>query len=206
MMFGTPYWLRLLGGPGLMWEMPAGDKAIYLTFDDGPTPGTTPRILDLLQEADVGATFFCVGANVEKYPETYRQILQAGHATGNHGHNHLKGWKTDTATYIENTNRCRQLVDSRLFRPPYGKITHAQRRALLNNYDIIMWTVLSRDYDPQVSRERCLSQSWKYTRPGSIIVFHDHLKALDKVEYVLPRYIEMAREQGYDFKVLSFEG
>lgn len=203
MIFGTPYWLRMLGGSGLIWEIPGAGKSLYLTFDDGPGPETTPHILEMLRHYGVKATFFCVGENVVKYPGLYAGILAAGHATGNHGYNHLKGWKTATRRYVENAEQCSKVVESNLFRPPYGKMTGAQRRALKNKYDIIMWTVLSRDYDAKVNRERCLERSWKYTRPGAIIVFHDHLKSMDKVNYVIPGYLERALAEGYNFKLIG---
>ena len=204
MMFGTPYWLRLLGGRGLTWEMPPDGHSIYLTFDDGPCPSTTPIILDILKQFGVKATFFCVGTNVEKHPEMYNKILKEGHMTANHGHRHLKGWKTDPAAYVGNVEQCSRVVDSRLFRPPYGKMTPAQRRALKDKYHIIMWSVLSRDYDRRVSPQRCLEQSLKRSHPGSIIVFHDNEKSMANVEYVLPKYVDAMKGRGFEFRVLDF--
>jgi peptidoglycan-N-acetylglucosamine deacetylase len=183
--------------------MPAGDRQLYLSFDDGPGPGTTPRILDMLKKYGVKATFFCVGENIERNPGLFESIKAAGHATGNHTHNHLKGWKASTAAYLNNVEKCQELVQSRLFRPPYGKMTSAQRRALKKRYRIIMWTVLSRDYDPAVDPVACLMKTLKYTRPGAIILFHDNPRALDKVEYVLPRYLEKTLNEGYRFDLLA---
>lgn len=182
--------------------MPGGDNDLYLSFDDGPNPETTPVILDILDQFDVKATFFCVGENVEQYPEQFATIKEKGHAVGNHTYNHLKGWETDTNTYLENVDKCSQVVDSRLFRPPYGKMKHSQRRALKDQYDIIMWTVLSMDYNARVDNESCLQNSLKYTRSGSIVVFHDHKKSIKKVNWVLPRYLEQTLKLGFRYKTL----
>lgn len=203
MLYNTPYWLRLLGGRELTWQMPGDDKALYLTFDDGPHPDTSPFILDILAIHDAKATFFCVGENVNSYHETYATLLDAGHAVGNHTYNHRKGWESGTANYVENVQKCREVVDSTLFRPPYGKIKRPQRRILHKEYDIIMWTVLSRDYDPKVDAKTCLEKTWKYTKPGAIILFHDSLKTTDKLKIVLPEYLSMAEESGYTFRVLG---
>lgn len=185
--------------------MPDSDNSIYLTFDDGPNPDTTPVILEILAQKNVKASFFCVGENVERFPKIFQMIQDAGHAVGNHSYNHLKGWKTNTKTYVENIEKCSRLVNSPLFRPPYGKIKHAQRKALKDRYQIIMWSLLSRDYDIKVNKETCFEKTWKYTKPGAIIVFHDHAKAIEKVKWVLPRYIEEAKLSGYHFEVLSFK-
>lgn len=202
MLFTTPYWLRVLAGPGLCWEMPATGKELYLTFDDGPNPDTTPFILEMLSKHEAKATFFCVGENVERYPELYQNILDAGHSVGNHSYNHLKGWDANTKDYVQNIDKCARVVNTTLFRPPYGKMKHAQRRALKDRYRIIMWTVLSRDYDAKVDKETCLKKSWKYTRAGTIIVFHDHTKSLEKLKWVLPNYIEKASSNGYHFMTI----
>jgi peptidoglycan/xylan/chitin deacetylase (PgdA/CDA1 family) len=183
--------------------MPGHEKAIYLTFDDGPHPDTTPRILDILETYDARATFFCVGENVNKHPDTYASILDAGHAVGNHTYNHLKGWETETAYYIRNAQKCGEVVNSKLFRPPYGKIKRSQKRMLRQDYEIIMWTVLSRDYDPKVDVETCLGNTWKRTVPGAIVLFHDSVKTAAKLKLVLPEYLSLAREAGYTFKVLG---
>jgi peptidoglycan/xylan/chitin deacetylase (PgdA/CDA1 family) len=202
-LFNTPYWLRWLGGKGLVWEIPATGKQLYLTFDDGPTPSATPHLLEILQRFEAKATFFCVGENVVKHPDIYRMITEAGHAVGNHGYNHLKGWETDTEAYFENVQKCREVVNSDLFRPPYGKIRGSQLKVLREHFDVIMWTVLSRDYDTRVDRETCLEKTWKYTRPGAIVVFHDHMKSLDKLSYVLPEYLRRAKQAGYHFDLIK---
>jgi len=202
-LFNTPYWLRLLGGKGICWEMPGDGNKLYLSFDDGPNPETTPWILNMLGRYNAKATFFCVGENVVKHHATFQSIIDAGHTVGNHTYNHLKGWKTATETYVENVRQCQEAVKSKLFRPPYGKMKRSQQQILKKQYDIIMWTVLSRDYDPRVSRESCLENSWRYTRPGAIVVFHDHLKTISKLEYVLPAYLKRAVEAGYTFRALG---
>lgn len=202
MLYHTPYWLRRMGGKGLIWEMPAEGNELYLTFDDGPHPDTTAVILDILNKYEVKATFFCVGENVEKYPDVYNQLLEQKHFIGNHSYNHLKGWETGTREYVENVQKCSQVFDSKLFRPPYGKITRSQRKVLRDQYDIIMWTVLSRDYDSRVDKETCLRKSLKYTKPGAIMVFHDHLKSIEKVKWVLPRYLERTIELGFRYITL----
>ena len=186
--------------------MPPDDNGLYLTFDDGPNPETSPVILDILNQYDARATFFCVGENVSKHPEIYDQIIAAGHQVGNHAYNHLKGWETESSEYIENVEKCSEVVKSTLFRPPYGKMKRSQQRVLRRNYNIVMWTVLSRDYDSKVGADICLEKTWKHTRPGAIILFHDHLKTIDKLKVVLPEYLSRAREAGYTFKVLGVEG
>ena len=187
----------------MTWDLPATGKHLYLTFDDGPTPGTTPRILEILHKHDAKATFFCVGENVVKHPDIYQMITDAGHEVGNHGYNHLKGWETDTATYVANVRKCREVVNSDLFRPPYGKIRPMQRKVLREHYRIIMWTVLSRDYDARVDSQTCLEKTWKHTRPGAIIVFHDHAKSLEKLREVLPEYLRRAKQEGYHFDLIK---
>ena len=183
--------------------MPPDNKALYLTFDDGPNPETSPVILEILKQFDARATFFCVGENVSKHPQIYDQILASGHEVGNHAYNHLKGWEAETSEYIKNVEKCSEVVKSTLFRPPYGKMKRSQQRVLRRKYNIVMWTVLSRDYDSKVSADICLEKTWKYTRPGAIILFHDHLKTIDKLKVVLPEYLRRARDAGYTIKVLG---
>lgn len=203
MLFTPPYLLRKLCGKNISWEMPDDGRTIYLTFDDGPNPDTTPVILHTLKHYDASATFFCVGENVKKYPELFDMINSNGHTVGNHTYNHLNGWKTPVKKYLENVNECRKMVNSQIFRPPYGRITPAQIKALSGQYDIIMWSVLSRDFDERVNSETCLEKTWQHTHPGAVIVFHDHRKAFEKLEYVLPSYLERARDHGYRFRTLQ---
>ncbi len=197
-----PYALQKLYSKAL-WRVPVNEKIIYLTFDDGPIPEITTWILELLKQKKIHATFFCVGNNVNKYPELYTQILQNGHATGNHTYNHLNGWNTHTPSYIRNTLQCSELVRSTLFRPPYGRIKKNQLRILSTRFKIVMWDVLSGDFDKKISPEQCLANCKKYSREGSIIVFHDNIKAWKNLSYVLPAYIDYCLENGFKFEVLN---
>lgn len=188
--------------PRFLWHMPATEKCIYLTFDDGPIPGVTPWVLEQLQKFNAKATFFCVGDNVRRYPETFEQVTGAGHSIGNHTYNHLNGWKTPTPDYLDNIRQSGELYPTRLFRPPYGRIKKKQADQVLLCHRIIMWSVLTRDYARKISPEKCLKNAIKNTRNGSIVVFHDSLKARKNLEYVLPRYLEHFSRQGYLFEKL----
>ncbi len=183
--------------------MPAGETKIYLTFDDGPVPVITPWVLDVLKEEKVKATFFCVGENVEKHGDIYQRILNEGHAVGNHTYNHLNGWNTHGNQYAKNVLKCAEVVKSRLFRPPYGRAKKSQVALLSSHYKIIMWDVLSGDYDKSTTPEQCLKNVNTYVRNGSVIVFHDSVKAQPKLEYALPRFIKFAKEKGFEFGVLG---
>lgn len=205
MIHRTPFFLPWLY-PTLTWRMPAHDQTLYLTFDDGPVPGPTEFVLDTLREHDAKATFFCIGDNVRKHPHIFRKILDDGHAVGNHTFNHVNGWKYPVQYYIDNLKRCETQLQgemtvpvSRLFRPPYGRITRKQIRALAD-YRIIMWDVLSVDYDRSLDAQACLRRTVKATRPGSIIVFHDSLKAEKNLVYVLPKLLTHFRAAGFQFK------
>lgn len=188
--------------PSAVWRKCATEKKLYLTFDDGPIPELTPWVLDILKQHSIKATFFCVGDNVNKHPELYARILNEGHSVGNHTYNHVNGWNTDTNEYLENTEKCAQLVKSKLFRPPYGKLKPTQIKRITANYSIIMWDILSGDYDKNITPERCLLNVINNIRNGSIIVFHDNIKAKDNLQYTLPKFIEYALEKGYDFGTL----
>lgn len=189
--------------PQAIWRMPVCGKKIYLTFDDGPVPVVTPWVLDLLKEENVKATFFCVGENVAKHPEIYRCILGEKHAVGNHTYNHLNGWNTHGNQYARNVLKCSELVKSKLFRPPYGRAKKSQIALLSSQYKIIMWDVLSGDYDKNTSAEQCLRNTTANVRDGSVIVFHDSYKARKNMEYTLPRFIKFAKEKGYEFAMLE---
>ena len=188
--------------PKAVWRKDPALKKIYLTFDDGPVPVITPWVLDVLKEKKVKATFFCVGENVEKNSPIYRRILDEQHHTGNHTYNHLNGWNTHTDLYLRNVEKCAESVSTGLFRPPYGKLKKAQSAKISQQYSIIMWDVLSGDYDKETGPEKCLQNVIKNTRNGSIIVFHDSYKAQEKVMYALPRFIDWALENGFEFEVL----
>jgi len=189
--------------PGLTWNIPAGDRVLYLTFDDGPTPDVTGRVLSMLEEANARATFFCIGRNVERNPEILQRILNAGHAVGNHTYSHLKGWYTPNREYYKDIELASQFVPSGLYRPAYGMITPAQIRFLKQRFQIVMWDVMSYDFDPAVPKEKCLSNVIRYAIPGSVIVFHDSVKASDSLLYVLPRVLDYFGEKGYVFKAIE---
>lgn len=195
--------------PYLLWNMPRDSKTIYLSFDDGPHPEITPWVLEKLHTYKAKATFFCVGENIQKYPEVFKQLISEGHSFGNHTHNHLKGWKTDTFQYLENVAEAEAVISKfsenkrpkKLFRPPYGKIKFSQIKQLkLLNYKIVMWDALSADFDAKISTETCFKNVIENSKPGSIIVFHDSEKASENLKNVLPRVLEYYSEKGFDFK------
>ena len=186
----------------LIWDIPNGENKIYLTFDDGPIPQVTEWVLDLLLHYKVKATFFCIGDNVIKNPVIYQRIIKEGHAVGNHTQNHLKGWKTVNEIYIKNIEECAGHVASNLFRPPYGRIKKTQLKDIKGSYKIVMWDVLSGDFDLKTSPEKCYHNVVKNTKSGSIIVFHDSIKASENLKYALPKTIEFLLEKGYVFDVI----
>jgi len=178
-------------------------KTVYLTFDDGPIPEVTPWVLDLLDHYKVKATFFCVGDNVRKYPEVYQQLLDRGHKTGNHTFNHVQGWNSKTSYLLNNTAKAAALINSILFRPPHGHMRMPQNYALQKaGYKVIMWDVVTRDYSRFMTSKQVLQNVKKYTRDGSIIVFHDSLKAEKKMKYALPLAIEWLLAEGYSFELI----
>lgn len=179
--------------------MPTKQREVFLTFDDGPVPEVTPLVLSILKKYNVKATFFCVGENVEKHPEVFDLLLKDGHAIGNHTFHHVKAWKTDISSYLSEVEQCNQLVRSKLFRPPHGQINRKISKILRNDYRIIMWSALTGDYDKKLSKDQCLANAVNNTRPGSVIVFHDSLKARERMEYALPQYIEYCIKNGYTF-------
>lgn len=185
------------------WCFSRKEKAIYLTFDDGPHPQITPLVLDELKKFGAKASFFCIGKNVLAYPEVYKRIIEEGHSVGNHSHNHLNGWKTKDAAYLDDIALAKKYIDSELFRPPYGKISRFQLRQLqLPRFKLktIMWSVLSGDFDVKLSKEKCLRNVLKHTGNGSIIVFHDSEKALERMEYALAGTLHYFAEKGFEFK------
>ncbi len=201
--FKTPAWISWLF-PGLTWRRPEKPGAVYLTFDDGPVPEATEKVLFYLHEFNLKATFFCVGENLIKYPGLHNALVQNGHTIGNHTYNHLDGWKTTTEAYLENVAKCQQAINDPgkakpLMRPPYGRLTPLQLAKLKNQYEVVMWEVLSGDFSPKVSAECCLEKSCRHTREGSIVLFHDSLKTSEKLDWVLPRYLEFCLKQGFDF-------
>jgi peptidoglycan/xylan/chitin deacetylase (PgdA/CDA1 family) len=184
--------------PSLIWRLPSTDT-IYLTFDDGPIPELTPWVLAQLDQYDASATLFCVGDNARKYPDLFNALINSRHAIGNHSMRHLDGWKTKDEKYLEDIHESKNYISSNLFRPPYGKISFSQAKKLRKDFSIIMWDVLSRDYDLSVTGEQCFETVKKKTRPGSILVFHDSLKAESRLRIVLPKTLAYFSSKGYKF-------
>ena len=195
-------WLRWLY-PRATWRMDKREKAVYLTFDDGPIPEATPFILATLAEFGIHATFFMVGDNVRKYPELYRQVVEAGHRIGNHTYNHMGGFKHTIHTYSANARKADELLHTNLFRPPHGWMRLDQYYWLGRKYRIVMWDLVTRDYSKWMTAEGVLNNVKRYARNGSIITFHDSLKSIDKLRYALPESIRWLKEQGYEFKTFE---
>lgn len=191
--------------PSLIWDVPVNDRSVYLTFDDGPIPEVTPFVLEQLKAYNARATFFCIGDNVRKHPDVYEMILRQGHSIGNHTFNHLNGWRTSTEDYISNIDECSKYTGDQLFRPPYGRISPSQIKAFKENFPdskIIMWDVLSGDFDTKIDAEKCYQNVVRNVEPGSIVVMHDSLKAMPRLEDSLPRILKELNEEGYLFKNL----
>ena len=189
--------------PKALWRMNPDEKAVYLTFDDGPIPVITPWVVDLLEHYNIKATFFMVGDNVRKHPQEYNLVVEAGHRVGNHTFNHLKGLFTKTDEYIENVEKANSLIHSDLFRPPHGMLRRSQYKELCKRYRFVMWDLVTRDYSNRLCGEDVLDNVKKLVRNGSIITFHDSLRSESNLKYALPRAIEWLLEQGYTFKVFE---
>ena len=189
--------------PRALWRMYKNVKAVYLTFDDGPIPNITPWVLDLLDKYNIKATFFLVGDNVRKHPEEFKMIVERGHRVGNHTFNHISGLKYLSYNYLENTNKADELINSTLFRPPHGWMRWGQYMVLSHRYTVVMWDLVTRDYSKRLNGPQVLAKVKKYVRNGSIITFHDSIKAEKNMKYALPRAIEWLKEQGYEFKVFD---
>ena len=197
-----PQWVRLLY-PKAIWRMDKKEKAVYLTFDDGPIPHITPWVLDLLDKYQIKATFFMVGDNIRKYPEEFKMVVEKGHRLGNHTFNHIRGYEYHSENYLANTDKANEYLHTDLFRPPHGHLKWGQYQILKQRYRIIMWDLVTRDYSKQLNGAQVLEKVKKYARNGSIITFHDSLKAEQNMKYALPRAIEWLKEQGYQFKVFD---
>ena len=195
-------WLRWLY-PRATWRMDKNERAVYLTFDDGPIPEATPFILKTLAEFGVHATFFMVGDNVRKHPELYDQIVAAGHQVGNHTFNHWGGFKHTTRSYSENVQKANDLIHSHLFRPPHGWMRWEQSFWVGRKYRIVMWDLVTRDYSKWMTADDIVANVKRYARNGSIITFHDSLKSIDKLHYALPESLRWLKEQGYEFKIFE---
>jgi peptidoglycan/xylan/chitin deacetylase (PgdA/CDA1 family) len=201
----TPWWLRRMYS-GLVWRVPVREKVLYLSFDDGPQPEATSFVLDLLKQYGARATFFCIGKNVQEYPLLYKRILLEGHRVGNHTQHHLNGWKVSDKEYLEDVHAAARSIDSHLFRPPYGRVGLFQSSLLRGaplHYKIIMWEVLSADFDGRLSAEECARNVIRHARPGSIVVFHDSEKAWGRLRGALPVVLEHFSGLGYRFEGLK---
>jgi peptidoglycan-N-acetylglucosamine deacetylase len=198
----TPWWLKKLY-PGYIWDIKTIGKTLYLSFDDGPHPTITPFVLKCLAEHNAKATFFCIGQNVQKYPDVYRQIIEEGHATGNHTYRHLNGWKTSDKDYLLDIRNASEAISSNLFRPPYGRIRRSQAQQLKQQYPemkIIMWNILTGDWAEDLKPEKCFENIKEKIAEGDIIVFHDTDKAFARLEFALPRVLEHFTSQEYKFE------
>ena len=203
----TPWLLKKLY-PKFVWDAPHNPRCIYLTFDDGPIPIVTPFVLNILKQYNAKATFFCIGDNVRKHPGIFEQVKNEGHATGNHTFNHLKGWDTDDKIYLDNFLQADELLDTKLFRPPYGRMKKSQLKLLQEakpGVQAIMWNVLSADFDVNITPEKCLDNVLKNTKGGDMVLFHDSLKAKERMEYALPRAMEVWSKEGYEFRPLALK-
>jgi peptidoglycan/xylan/chitin deacetylase (PgdA/CDA1 family) len=198
----TPYFVQTVFKQ-LVWNIPTNQKILYLTFDDGPTPIVTPWVLKTLDEFSAKATFFCVGKNTEEHSEIYQNILRQGHAVGNHTYHHLNGWKTNKRRYLLDIQKCAKRVDSQLFRPPYGRLRKVHYKEIKDKFSVVMWDVLSGDFDNRISNEKCLRNVVDKVKRGSVVVFHDSLKAESKIRYVLPKVLETLTGKGYQFKAIT---
>lgn len=199
-----PSWLPKLF-KNYTWKINTTEPIIYLTFDDGPDPKPTRFVLDTLLQYHAKATFFCVGENIQKHRKIAQEIINQGHVLANHTMNHLKGWQTSHDDYVKNTNKCQETLEeystSSLFRPPYGRITKRQTKSLKEaGYEIIMWDLISYDYDDKININQALKQLIRNSKPGSIVVFHDSSKALKQLKIMLPKYMHALNNQGFSFK------
>ncbi|HVF82526.1 MAG TPA: polysaccharide deacetylase family protein [Flavisolibacter sp.] len=205
----TPWWVKKLFS-SYVWSIPSTRRIVYLTFDDGPHPTITPWVLAQLKKHKAKATFFCIGKNVVQHPDVYRFLIDEGHAVGNHTYQHLNGWKTATQKYLADVSAASEVVTTGLFRPPYGKITKAQAKGIARAMNagtakVIMWDVLSADFDTGISARRCAYNVLKNVSPGSIVVFHDSEKAFVNLETALPLVLNTLGKKGYRFEKIVME-
>ncbi len=202
----SPSWLQWLLSD-YTWRIDTSEKIIYLTFDDGPIPVVTEQVMGILETFNAEATFFCIGDNVRKYPGIFNELKKRGHSIGNHTYNHLNGWKTADEVYLDNFRRCQDILqtDTRLFRPPYGRIRKAQYRLLPEDTRVMMWDVLTGDFSPNVLPASALNSAIRLSRPGTIMLLHDSIKAEQKMSYILPRVLEHFSERGYRFEALPMQ-
>lgn len=198
-----PSWIKWFY-PSFVWQMPGDEKALYLTFDDGPHPTITPIVLDLLSKYNAKATFFCIGDRVKRYPEIMERIRLEGHSIGNHTQHHVNGWEISDRDYIDQVNQAAEFIPSKLFRPPYGRIKRNQAGLLQKEgYKVVMWTILSADYDHKLSNEECLRRVVRRIESGDIYLFHDSEKGKERMLAVLPRLLKVATDKGFLFKKIE---
>lgn len=199
----TPKWIQRLF-PSYLWRMEkSATKRLFLTFDDGPIPEITPWVLEQLEQYGAKATFFCVGANVQKNPSIYQQIIAAGHQTGNHTFHHLNGWKSSQKDYLEDVALCQKELETKLFRPPYGRLRLGQAKVLKQHYKIVLWDVIAGDFDPSISGQTCWENIRQSASDGSIVVLHDSKKAWERLFYVLPKLLAYYTEKGFKFEAIQ---
>jgi len=198
----TPSFIQSLF-PYLTWRLPSKHNILYLTFDDGPIPDITEWVLDILHQHQAKATFFCVGENVAKHPIIFSRIMAEGHSVGNHTQHHINGWQTSKNIYLDDVSQCARLIDSNLFRPPYGRMRPSQINFLKHHYQIVMWDILTGDFDTTLDPDTCFQNIIHNTKPGSILVFHDSLKAAPVLQKVLPKVLQYYSGLGYTFEAIS---
>lgn len=204
----TPSFIRKTF-PGFIWNIPrqeeleSAEKELYLTFDDGPVNEVTPFVLEELKKYDAKATFFCVGENIDSNPEIFAELQEEGHGIGSHSYNHLSGWATDNEHYLSNVTKAAELSSSNLFRPPYGRIKPSQAKKIQQDLKIIMWDVLSGDFDPKITADQCYANVVDNASSGSIVVFHDSQKSYPILQEVLPKVLKYYHENGYRFKSIT---
>jgi peptidoglycan/xylan/chitin deacetylase (PgdA/CDA1 family) len=187
-----------------IWSIDTQDKVIYLTFDDGPVDSVTPWVLNILDRYNAHATFFCVGENVLRNRKVFDSIQSHGHSVGNHTYNHLNGWRSPLGDYVNNVMKCNEMFPTTLFRPPYGRISRKQMLELKAHFTLIFWSVLTGDFDPEISPAKCLNNAVINTKPGSIVVFHDSIRAWPNLKYALPAFLEHFKLEGYEFRALPY--
>ncbi len=195
-----PFFFRWLSPKYIVCDLFVDEKVIFLTFDDGPTPEVTPEVLSILKQYHATATFFVVGENVKKYPDIFEMIKRDGHSVGNHSFHHLDGWKTSPGAYIEDVKHCSDYFGTRLFRPPYGRFTPTQYFLLRKDFHFILWSVLTYDFNRKTTPQQCLQHALDHTKRGSIVVFHDNLKSIEKVRFALPTFLQHFIDLGYRFQ------
>ncbi len=199
----TPKLIRKLF-PNYLWNKSRKKPYVYFTFDDGPIPEITPWVLDTLKSYDMHGTFFCVGDNVRKHSKIYNRLIAEGHSVGNHSYSHKSGWGSDVDKYLDDVELCGSFVQSDLYRPPYGRLKPQQAEAIRHQYQIVMWDILSGDFDPNITAEQCYQNVIQNLKPGSIVVFHDNVKSFDTLKEVLPRVIEYCQSKGLSSKALKY--